>query len=204
MERQMTGQELIEKHKEGERDFRWANLCGANLCGANLCGANLRGANLRGADLRWANLCGANLCGADLRGANLRNANLCEANLCGANLRGANLRGADLRWANLCGAKYSITSVLLAYWGDVSPDLCRDLMRLDAEALPNGAELMQQWADGGPCPLDMSGGYWRAANFRELREHWEPGPAPTLWELWQRLAEEKGVKISGVSEDEGE
>ena len=81
----MTAEELIQKYKAGERDFRYVDLRGANLRGADLSEANLSGADLSG-----ANLSGANLRGADLRWANLR-----WANLRGADLSEANLRGAD-------------------------------------------------------------------------------------------------------------
>lgn len=81
----------------------------------------------------------------------------------------------------------------------MSPDLCRDLMRLDASALPDGEAAMQAWADGGQCPLDATG-KGRVANFQERGAHWSAGPVPSLWDLWVRLAAEKGVKIA---EEEG-
>lgn len=61
---------------------------------------------------------------------------------------------------------------------------------------------MQRWADGGPCPLDGHR-YGRVALFDERREHWHwlPGRAPTMWNLWVRLAREKGARISGVDDE---
>jgi hypothetical protein len=110
----MKASELLDKYKNGERDFSLANLYGANLEGAtlkvanlywaNLKGANLKVANLKGANLYEANLYGANLYEANLYGANLKGANLYEANLKVANLYEANLKGANLYGANLYGA----------------------------------------------------------------------------------------------------
>jgi hypothetical protein len=147
-------------------------------------GADLRGANLREADLREA----------DLRGANLRGANLRWADLSGANLRWADLRGADLRWA-----RYDISTALHAGWGVVSDELCCQLMRLDAEAIPNGAKFMKEWAAGGECPLSRSK-YNRVANFRERRSAYRPGRPWSLWRIWKKLAEERGIKISGADD----
>jgi len=184
-------------------DLRGVNLREANLVGANLWGAKLREANLRGADLWGVNLREANLWGAFLRGANLGGANLGGAYLWGANLRGANLGGADLRGAylvraDLRGAKYDITQMLKAHWGEVSPEVCAYLMRLDASALPDGERLMDVWAAGGPCPLSESNGVDRVALFQQNKQHWNLAktlPPITLWELWERLAAEKDVKI---------
>jgi len=111
----MEVSELIEKYQAGERDFSWADLCGANLSRASLCGANLSWANLCSARLSRANLsrarlsranfCGADLCGANLNGTDLSGADLCGADLCGANLCRASLSRANLCGANLCGAR---------------------------------------------------------------------------------------------------
>jgi len=153
---------------------------------AHLYGADLRNAYLRNADLRNAYLGNANLCYAYLGNANLRYAYLGNANLAGAYLGNA----------NLCRAQYTVPQVLQAQWGDVSPDLCCHLMRLDASAWPDGARLLDEWAAGGPCPAEHTHGVQRAALFQERREHWgRDVPRVTLWQLWAMLAEEKGVKI---------
>jgi hypothetical protein len=153
--------------------------------GANLTGANLTGANLTHADLTGANLTGANLTGADLRGANLTH----------ANLRDADLTHADLRGANLTGAVYAVPTVLLAQWGEVSSRLCGELMRLDAEAFPDGMARMAAWAAGGECPL-AGHSIQRVIHFAERRECWPPqGERMTMWEIWVMLADEKGVTI---------
>ena len=179
---------------------------GANLCGANLRGANLRGANLRGANLYGADLCGANLYGANLYGANLRGANLCGADLCGANLRGANLYGADLCGANLCGANLygadlcganlcganlpSPTVVLLASWGNVSDELCRDLMTYDASCHPDPT-LFTKWAEGGSCPYNNVK-VDRAAIFAEVKILWKENlPLCRPYDLMVRVLAEK-------------
>ena len=175
------------------------SLSRANLSGANLSGANLSGANLSRANLSGANLSGANLYGANLSRANLSRANLSGADLSGANLSGANLSGANLSGANLSGAKYTITQVLLCQWYEVSAETCAYLMRLDASALPNGTQYMNEWAAGGVCPLSKTSGMNRVANFKEVKEHWSLAsslPPITLYELWVKLASEKGVTIS--------
>ena len=172
--------------------LRGADLYGANLRGANLRGADLCRADLSGADLRWADLSGANLYGANLYGANLRGADLCRADLCRADLSGADLSGADLRGANLRGADLpSPPMMLLASWGEVSPALCRDLMRYDAANHPDGTRAFTKWAkQDGDCPYaDLK--IQRAASFTECREHWKPGPAQSAYKLMVRLIREK-------------
>ncbi len=177
-------------------DLYGANLCGADLYGADLRGANLCGADLRGADLRGANLRGANLYGADLCGANLYGADLCGANLRGANLRGANLYGANLYGANLCGANLcgadlpSPTVVLLARWGNVTEELCRDLMTYDASCHPDPT-LFTKWAEGGPCPYSHIK-VERAAIFVEVKTLWKENlPLCRPYDLMTRLLAEK-------------
>lgn len=167
--------EVLELHDKWLQDADGgvqANLSEAELCVAELCVANLRDANLRG-----ANLSGANLRGANLRGANLLWANLPMAYLCGAVVDGAH-------WP-------SPTMVLLANWGEVSDELCLDLMRFDAACHGEPMDF-DAWASGGPCPYG-SKHYQRACNFLEKRELWSPGPAPTALELMARLLAEKCV-----------
>jgi len=135
------------------------------------------------ADLRWA----------DLRGANLRGADLRWADLSGADLRWANLSGADLSWVNLREADLRGVAppvVLLARWGQVSDELCRDLMRYDAANHPKGSKAFAAWARGGPCPYPNC--EWaRAANFQERRELWKPGTSQSALKLAVRLLNEK-------------
>ncbi len=118
-----------------------------------LIAALLSGANLSGANLRYANL----------SGANLRYANLRYADLSGANLSGANLSGADLP---------SPTVVLLAYWGVVSPSLCRDLMAYDAACHPDPSAFTR-WAKGESGSPYSDVKVQRAAVFSEKKEHWD-------------------------------
>ncbi len=141
-----------------------------------------------------ANLRDANLRAADLWDANLQNADLRAADLWGANLQNAGLWGANLR-----DARYAISQILLARWGSVSDALCTQLMRLDAEALPNGSRRMTEWANGGECPLSHSR-YDRVAVFAEKKEAWKPGRPWSLWRIWRTLAAEKNVKISEENE----
>ncbi len=95
-----------------------------------------------------------------LKDAHLRGAYLWDADLRGADLRGADLGGANLRGANLRGAKInsstkwpSPTMVLLAWWGEVKPSLCLDLMRYDASNHPNPKSFFA-WSKTGVCPYE--------------------------------------------------
>src|ERR1041385_7738461 len=152
---------------------------GAYLEGAYLEGAYLEGAYLRGAYLRGAYLEGANLRGAYLEGANLR----------GAYLRGAYLRGAYLRGAYLRGAYLpSPTAVLLATWGDLSPQLVADLMLFDSTCHPDPSAF-DRWAAGGKCPY--SGVHVeRGAHFSEDRELWGKGVPCRPYDLMARVLAE--------------
>lgn len=121
-----------------------------------------------------------------------------EAVKLGANLSGAYLSHVNLYGANLYGARYDVAQVLKADWGKVSPELCAYLMRLDASALPNGNKLMENWANGGDCPLFKTNGVGRVAIFQENRDDWKLAktlPPITLWELWTKLAAEKNIKL---------
>jgi pentapeptide repeat protein len=196
-----TGGEIADLRGADLRgaDLRGADLRGADLGSANLWSANLRGANLGGADLRGANLQGANLGDANLGDANLWSANLRDANLGGADLRGANLQGANLQGAHLEDAKWddathwpAITAVLLASWGKVSDELCRDLMRYDAVCYPDPTAF-DRWAKGGPCPYDNVH-IGRAAYFVQKKELWAPGNVRP-YDIFQRLLAEKLVKV---------
>lgn len=127
-ENKMDRQELLKRYNAGERNFAGVDLRGAYLIGANLSGIDLRRAILGGAYLRAANLKDAQLdeayCNdtyfgdADLRGACLDFTSLYYAYLIGANLRGAYLG--------------SPSSILLAEWGNLSPDLTLAATRYNA------------------------------------------------------------------------
>ena len=127
----------------------------------------------------------ANLRDADLRGANLGGAYLGDAYLGGANLGDAYLVGANL--VDVRGLVPAV--VLLASWGTVSPDLCRDLMRWDADNHPDPGAF-DRWAAGGPCPYDDVL-VARAAQFAQTKEHWSPGPCPRPYDLMVRVLAEK-------------
>ena len=182
-----------------------ANLFGANLFGANLSGANLFGASLFGANLSYASLFGANLFGANLFGANLFGANLSGANLFGADLFGADLSGADLSGANLSGADLSganlsgadlpaPTIILSASWGEISEQLCADLMEYDCWCHGNRAAF-DEFARTHKCPFDGHREQ-RAANFKESGSIWarQIGKLCSPHDLMLRLFEEKGIK----------
>ncbi|MCP4640232.1 MAG: pentapeptide repeat-containing protein [bacterium] len=186
--------ELVMRGAEALNQWRLSDDGRApDLRGAHLSGAHLRGANLSWANLSWAHLSGAHLRGANLSWANLSGANLSWANLSGANLSGANLSWANLREANLSGANLSGAApplVLLAGWGEVSDDLCRDLMRYDCANHPRGKKAFDEWANGGDCPYsDCAWG--RAAHFQERRDLWVYGPSQSALKLVTRLLKEK-------------
>ena len=120
-----------------------------------------------------------------------------RANLSGANLSGADLSWADLSWANLSGAHLSRARgvsppmVLLASWGDVSDDLCADLMNYDAANHPNGNAAFAAWVKGGACPYDGCR-VARSANFAERKDCYRPDrPPQSALQLMDRLIAEK-------------
>jgi len=125
-------------------------------------------------------------------GADLRGANLCGADLRGANLRGADLRGANLRGANLQETKFPApTVILLANWGEVTLQLCADLMVFDASCHPEPTKF-DVWANGGECPY-LGVAVERAAQFKESKEIWNQkvGVICRPYDLMMRLINEK-------------
>ncbi|MDJ0660483.1 MAG: pentapeptide repeat-containing protein [Crocosphaera sp.] len=78
--------DLIERYKQGQRNFQ----------GFQLRRGDLRGLNLSHTDFRGVDLSYANLREVDFTGADLRDAYLNEADLTGVNFTGANLSGASL------------------------------------------------------------------------------------------------------------
>jgi len=155
----------------------------ADLQDANLQGADLQDADLQDADLQDADLQGANLQGANLRGADLRN-----VNLWGTNLQGADLQGADLQGAWLPAP----TMVLLAKWGQLSPELTIDLMAYDASNHPNPSAFTR-WTIDETCPY-ANCSVQRAANFQEDSGLWSPDhPVRSAYELMVDVLKEKTV-----------
>jgi len=103
-----------------------------------------------------------------------------RADLSDANLSGANLSGADLSRP---------TTILLAAWGGLAPALTADLMRYDAACHPDPAAF-DRWATGGECPY-ANVKVQRAAQFKEDRKLWSPGPPPRPYELMIGVLAEK-------------
>ena len=112
-----------------------------------------------------------------------------------ANLSGAYLSGADLSEANLSEAYLSEadlpspTVLLLAAWGTLPDALTAELMRYDASCHPD-PDAFGRWAAGGECPyagVNVS----RAANFRERRDLWVPGPSRRPYDLMVDVLAEK-------------
>jgi hypothetical protein len=85
--------------------------------------------------------------------------------------------------------------MLLAQWGDVSDELCADLMLWDAANHPNPAAF-DAWANDGPCPYS-SVHVERAANFTERKHLWGSGKACRPYELMRRLIAEKCERVEG-------
>ena len=131
------------------------------------------------------------------RGTNLRCADLRDANLNYADLRDANLNYAELSGASLSGARLPApTMVLLANWGEVSPQLCADLMLFDSMSHPDPS-LFDAWSDGGLCPYAHNKvKIQRAAQFYEQRELWGKGVPCRVYDLMSRLLDEKCPKWS--------
>lgn len=149
----MTAEELWQRYRSGERDFRGIKLTDAFLRDVHLIGIDLSFADLRGASLMGVNLLGANLRRADFTGAfliyaQLRHADLTQANLTDAWLTRANLQHAclinadltrtDLTKANLHGATgYSASLLTQAIIAEMAPHEIPDLLlpRLRQEPL---------------------------------------------------------------------
>ena len=132
--------------------------------------------NLEDCDLREIDLSGANLSRADLSGANLSGAYLSRAYLSGANLSGADLS--------------SPSGILLANWGELSPELTAHAMNYDAW-FHNAPEKFTIWSNGGSCPYADSK-FQRACNFREKRELFNPSlPLMRGWDLMVAIIREK-------------
>jgi hypothetical protein len=136
------------------------------------------------------NLFRANLSLADLVGADLSHADLSHASLSGADLSGAYLYGANLSGANLPPP----TAVLLASWGDVSEQLCADLMEFDCWS-HGDRKAFDYFASHGKCPYT---GHLeeRAARFLESGEIWKKdiGKLCSPRDLMLRLFVEKKIK----------
>ncbi len=182
----MNKKEILHQHKfwlqSGKLDGEKADLSWADLHGADLTEADLSWANLSWADLSWANLTGADLTGADLTGADLS-----WADLTGANLSGANLSGAKLDRAKLPSDKV----MLSCGWGQVSDELCADLMNYYASLHPK-PELFQDWAKGGCCPYEKFPETKRPANFMEKKKLFDPTrPLTSAKDLVARILKEK-------------
>jgi Pentapeptide repeats (8 copies) len=92
----MKAKELIEKYKNGQRDFRQADLEGENLAWTTLSDVNFENANLESVNFKSAILHRVNFQGANLSFADLSSAELIDTDLRGANLLGANLSDAQL------------------------------------------------------------------------------------------------------------
>ena len=167
------------------------NLHRASLVGARLDGARLDGARLDGASLVCARLAGASLDGASLDGASLAGARLDGASLDGASLVLASLDGASLDGSTLPAP----TVILLAHWGEVSEQLCADLMEYDCWVHGDRFAFDVYGAAPDQCPFSRHL-ETRAANFKEHASVWRKGIGKLCSprDLMLRLFAEKGIK----------
>jgi hypothetical protein len=183
---------LDSNGEDGQRaDLRDVDLRGVNLRGADLMGADLRDANLVGAILRDAILVGVNLRRADLRRADLRRADLRRADLRRADLRDAILVGADFINSKISYTKLPSTGmVLLANWGELSPELTTLAMAYDRDNHPE-PERFLEWVDGGRCPYAGTL-VERACNFDENHQLYDHQiSSPSAFELMEMILREK-------------
>jgi CRP-like cAMP-binding protein len=97
--------------REGEKDYRGADLSEVDLSGAQLRGADLRGANASGARLRDADVRESDFRGSDLRACWFVDTNLSGADFTGADLRGAVFRGTNFEDANFARAQLAAAIV---------------------------------------------------------------------------------------------
>ena len=164
----MDTQELLNRYRQGERDFAHVDLSGANLSGSNLRQIDLTGADLTGANLTWVAFNEAKLTGACLRRADMGNAMLTNSQLSGANLSGANLTKADLRLTLLQEAE--LNWAMLTEADLTSADLQHstlDQINLERAKLTSvnlvGAELME----ANLRQANLTGANLTGANLRE-------------------------------------
>ncbi|MEO1590690.1 MAG: pentapeptide repeat-containing protein [Cyanobacteria bacterium J06632_22] len=75
----ISSTDLIQRYRQGERDFNSVALSQVNLTAADLKGIDLSYANLSGVNLAGADLRGSSLIGTDLRDTILQQTNLAEA-----------------------------------------------------------------------------------------------------------------------------
>ena len=135
----------------------------------------------------------ADLSRANLSRADLSWADMSDADLSGANLSGANLSCANMYGANMSCAAYAVAVVLRQNWRELPPSLTLELMRHDAQALPD-PDAMTKWAKGGTCPF---AGRERDFYFQENKKLWKPGePKLYGWALWEALAKANKIKIT--------
>lgn len=80
--------------------------------------------------------------------------------------------------------------VLLAFWGELSPNLTKKAMSYDA-FFHEDPEAFSAWANNGPCPYENVS-YKRACNFYEEMDLWDPTiPCPRGFDLMVEIIREK-------------
>lgn len=100
----LTQDELVRLVREGEKDFRSADLTGLNLFKADLQRANFSGACLRDTKMMQTNLFKCDFEGADLQGASLWDALASHADFRNSNFRNVAAREAVFDSARFAGA----------------------------------------------------------------------------------------------------
>ena len=114
----MKAEELIERYKNGQRDFRQANLMGEKLLWVTLNDADFRGANLQEVNFEGAKLYRVNFS----EDTSLAFADLSRAELIDADLRGCNLKGANLSETKLSAIIDEYTQLPKGFQARLYPD----------------------------------------------------------------------------------
>ncbi|NJR62385.1 MAG: pentapeptide repeat-containing protein [Cyanobacteria bacterium CRU_2_1] len=143
----MRADELLERYRRGERDFRGVNLRGIYLRDVRMRDVDLSCADLRGASLMSVDFSGANLHRADLSGAFLIHANLRSVNFTQANLTKAFLILANLHQSCLTEANLSQANLTKANLSEVTgfAEAILDQTILTGTLLPRRSHRLQTW-----------------------------------------------------------
>ncbi|MDY7052621.1 Rid family detoxifying hydrolase [Limnospira fusiformis] len=102
----MKPQELIDRYKQGERDFPGVDLSDTNWPGCNLSEINLEGADFSNSELKNMVLNKANLKNCNFSGSNFQYVKFVNADLTNAYFIQSDLRDIDFSGADLTGAQF--------------------------------------------------------------------------------------------------
>ncbi len=102
----MKPQELIDRYKQGERDFPGVDLSDTNWPGCHLSKINLEGADFSNSELKNMVFNKANLKNCNFSGSTLQSVKFVEADLTNAYFIQSDLRDIDFSGADLTGAQF--------------------------------------------------------------------------------------------------